>query len=313
MPRRRSGLDDPRQPKDAVLDELVTEAGSQPRADYELRATLELVELMNAEDATVPAAVAASAQSIAAAVDAISDCLARGGRLIYVGAGSSGRIAALDASECESTFSVPPETVVSLVAGGTGAPSLEQEAAEDDRGAGAKDVAALTVGADDIVVGISASGRTPYVLSAIEEATRAGACTACVVSAQASELEKLVDHPIVVVVGPEFLAGSTRLKAGTAQKLVLNTLSTVSMIRLGKTFGNLMVDVSATNEKLRARVRRIVGTATGASPEQVEHALSAAEGDAKIAIVSLLAEIDSDEARAKLDAAGQNIRLALRA
>ncbi len=138
MPRRRSGLDDPRQPDDAGLDELVTEAGSQPRADYDLRATLELVELMNAEDATVPAAVAASAQSIAAAVDAISDCLARGGRLIYVGAGSSGRIAALDASECESTFSVPPETVVSLVAGGTGAPSLEQEAAEDDRERGSQ-------------------------------------------------------------------------------------------------------------------------------------------------------------------------------
>ena len=312
MPQRRSGLDDPRQLDDARLDKLVTEAGSQPGADYDLRATLELVELMNAEDAAVPAAVAAAAPSIAAAVDAISDCLAQGGRLIYVGAGSSGRIAALDASECESTFSVPPGTVVSLLAGGVSAPPLEQEAAEDDRDAGAKDVTGLAVGDGDIVVGISASGRTPYVLSAIDEAARAGARTACVVSAQGSELEKLVDHPVVVVVGPEFLAGSTRLKAGTAQKLVLNTLSTVSMIRLGKTFGNLMVDVSATNEKLRARVRRIVGTATGASPERVESALSAAEGDAKVAIVSLLAEIDSDEARARLDAAGQSIRLALR-
>ena len=313
MAQHRSRLDDPRQLDDGGLDGLVTEAGGQPRADYDLRVTLELVELMNAEDATVPAAVAASAPSIAAAVDAISNCLARGGRLIYVGAGSSGRIAALDASECESTFSVPPGTVVSLVAGGMSAPPLEQEAAEDDRGAGAKDVAALAVGDGDIVVGISASGRTPYVLSAIAEAARAGARTACIVSARGSELEKLVDHPIVVVVGPEFLAGSTRLKAGTAQKLVLNTLSTVSMIRLGKTFGNLMVDVSATNEKLRARVRRIVGTATGAPAEQVERALSAAEGDAKVAIVSLLAEIDADEARAKLDAAGRSIRLALRA
>jgi len=313
MPRRQSGLDDPRRPDDAGLDKLDTEAGSQPEADYDLRATVELVELMNAEDATVPAAVAAAAPSIATAVDAISDCLSRGGRLIYVGAGSSGRIAALDASECESTFSVPPGTVVSLLAGGVSAPPLEQEAAEDDRAAGAKDVAALAVDAGDIVVGISASGRTPYVLSAIGEAARAGARTACVVSAQGSELEQLVDHPVVVVVGPEFLAGSTRLKAGTAQKLVLNTLSTVSMIRLGKTFGNLMVDVSATNEKLRARVRRIVRTATGAAPEQVERALSAADGDAKVAIVALLSEIDSAEARAKLDAAGQSIRLALRA
>ena len=312
MPQRRSGLDDPRRRDDAGLDKLDTEAGSQPEADYDLRATLELVELMNAEDATVPAAVAAAAPSIAAAVDAISDCLSRGGRLIYVGAGSSGRIAALDASECESTFSVPPGTVVSLLAGGVSAPPLEQEAAEDDRAAGAKDVAALAVGDDDIVVGISASGRTPYVLSAIDEAARAGARTACVVSVQGSELGQRVDHPVVVVVGPEFLAGSTRLKAGTAQKLVLNTLSTVSMIRLGKTFGNLMVDVSATNEKLRARVRRIVRAATGAAPEQVERALSAADGDAKVAIVSLLAEIDSAEARAKLDAAGQSIRLALR-
>jgi len=306
----QSGLHDPPQTDDAGLDALVTEAGSRPEADYDLRATVELVELMNAEDATVPAAVQAAAASIAAAVDAISGCLARGGRLIYVGAGSSGRIAALDASECESTFSAPGK-VVSLLAGGASKLPLEQEAAEDDRDAGAADVAALGVSADDVVVGVSASGRTPYVLGAIEVAARTGAHTACVVSAQGSELENLVDHSVVVIVGPEFLAGSTRLKAGTAQKLVLNTLSTVSMIRLGKTFGNLMVDVSATNEKLRARVRRIVRAATGASPEQVERALSAAEGDAKVAIVSLLAEIDAPEARAKLDAVGQNIRLAL--
>ena len=304
MSQLRADLDDSRPLDDAGLDMLVTEAGSQPGADYDLRPTVELVELMNAEDATVPAAVAAAAPAIAAAVDAISDCLARGGRLVYVGAGSSGRIAALDASECETTFSVPPGTVISLVAGGVSAPPLEQEAAEDDRDAGGKDVVALTVGDDDIVVGVSASGRSPYVVGAIEAARRAGARTACVVSAHGSELEALVDHPVVVVVGPEFLVGSTRLKAGTAQKLVLNTLSTVSMIRLGKTFGNLMVDVSATNEKLRARVRRIVGSATGAAPEQVERALSSAEGDAKVAIVSLLAGIDSSEARAKLEAAG---------
>jgi N-acetylmuramic acid 6-phosphate etherase len=201
--------------------------------------------------------------------------------------------------------------VVSLLAGGANASPLQQEAAEDDRDAGAADVSALDVRPEDVVVGVSASGRTPYVLGAIEAATAAGARTACVVSVTGSALEATVEHPIVVLVGPEFLAGSTRLKAGTAQKLVLNMLSTISMIRLGKTFGNLMVDVAATNEKLRARVRRIVGDATGASPEQVDTALAAADGEAKVAIVTLLAGIDAGEARARLDEAGQSIRLAL--
>ena len=311
MPSGRTGLDRSAHADEVGLDALVTEGGSQPEADYDLRSTLELVELMNAQDAEVPAAVRAAATSIAAAVDAISASLAREGRLIYVGAGSSGRIAALDASECETTFSVPPGKVVSLLAGGVTATPLAQEAAEDHRDGGAADLGALGVGTDDIVVGVSASGRTPYVLAAVGAASAAGAATACVVSVPGSPLEALVDHPIVVVVGPEFLAGSTRLKAGTAQKLVLNMLSTISMIRLGKTFGNLMVDVSATNEKLHARVRRIVKAATGASQERVEEALSAAGGDAKVAIVSLLAGVDAAEARAKLDAAGHNIRLAL--
>jgi N-acetylmuramic acid 6-phosphate etherase len=295
----------------AALDGLATEAGGEPAADYDLRSTLELVELMNAEDETVPAAVGAEAHAIAAAVDAISDRLRRGGRLIYVGAGSSGRIAALDASECETTFSTPQGKVVTLLAGGVESPPAEQEAAEDDRDAGAVDVAALEVSSDDAVVAVSASGRTPYVLGAIEAASEAEALTVCIVSVRDSELAGLVDHEVAVVVGPEFMAGSTRLKAGTAQKLVLNTLSTVSMIRLGKTFGNLMVDVNATNEKLRARVRRIVRTATGASPEQVDEALAAADGEAKVAIVSLLARIDAAQARARLDEAGQSIRVAL--
>ena len=161
------------------------------------------------------------------------------------------------------------------------------------------------------MVGVSASGRTPYVLGAVAAASEAGALTACIVSVHGSELAQLTDHEIAVVVGPEFLAGSTRLKAGTAQKLVLNTLSTLSMIRLGKTYGNLMVDVNATNEKLRARVRRIVRTATGAPPEQVEEALEAANGDAKVAIVSLLAGLDADAARARLDDAGGVVSLAV--
>jgi N-acetylmuramic acid 6-phosphate etherase len=296
---------------DARLEHLTTEAGGDAGTDLDLLPTRELVALMAAEDESVPTAVAAASIQIAVVVEAIADGLARGGRLIYVGAGSSGRIAALDAAECETTFSCPPGKVVSLLAGGGRSSPAEQEAAEDDREAGAADVAALDLRPEDVVVGVSASGRTPYTVAALEAARGAGARTACVVSVEGSELEAAVEHPIVVVVGPEFLAGSTRLKAGTAQKLVLNMLSTISMIRLGKTFGNLMVDVAASNEKLRARVRRIVATATGASAEDVDAALDAADGDAKVAIVSLLAGVGADEARARLDGAAQSIRLAV--
>jgi N-acetylmuramic acid 6-phosphate etherase len=290
---------------------LVTEAGGDPAAGYESRETLELVQLVNEADATVPGAVAAAAPAIAAAVDAIAERLREGGRLIYVGAGSSGLLAALDAFECEATFSTPPGAVVALVAGGPSAPALAQAAAEDDRGAGARELLALEIGAGDAVVGVSASGTTPYVLAALDAAKRAGALTACVVAAPRSALGDLVEHEIAVVVGPEFLAGSTRLKAGTAQKLVLNTISTVSMIRLGKTYGNLMVDVAAANEKLAARVRRIVATASGASGEQVEEALAAADGDARVAIVSLLAGVDAAAARRRLDRSERSIAAAL--
>jgi N-acetylmuramic acid 6-phosphate etherase len=290
---------------------LVTEAGGDAAAGYERRATLELVELMNEADATVPSAVAAAAPAIATAVDAVAERLRTGGRLVYVGAGSSGLIAALDASECEATFSVPSGVVVALVAGGAGTFTRAQIAAEDDRSAGADDLQALEVGPSDAVVGISASGSTPYVLGALEAASRAGSLTVCVVAAPHSALGELVEHEIAVVVGPEFLAGSTRLKAGTAQKLVLNTISTVSMIRLGKTYGNLMVDVTAANAKLAERVRRIVATASGASDEQVDEALAAADGDARVAIVSLLAGVDAKTARGRLERSDRNIAGAL--
>lgn len=294
-----------------IEDAVVTEAGSDPAAGYESRETLELVELMNAADATVAGAVAAVSAEIAAAVDAIADRMRAGGRLVYVGAGSSGRIAALDASECEATFSTAPGAVRALVAGGESAAPLAQAAAEDDRERGTEEALALQLSAVDSVVGVSASGATPYVLGALDAAKRAGALTACVVSVARSELGALVDHELAPIVGPEFLAGSTRLKAGTAQKLVLNTISTVSMIRLGKTYGNLMVDVVAANEKLSERVRRIVAAATGASNAQVDEALAAADGDARVAIVSLLAEIDADTARERLDASGRSIAGAL--
>src|SRR5262245_20361333 len=294
-----------------VEDVLITEAGGDPGAGYESRPTLDLVQLMNTVDATVSGAVAAAAPAIAEAVDAIAARLAAGGRLVYIGAGSSGRSAASDASECEGTFSIPSGTVVAIVAGGESAPPDVQMAAEDDREAGVADVAALSIGPGDAVVGISASGSTPYVLGAVDAAGVAGALTGCIVSTARSTLGSLVEHEIVVVVGPEFIAGSTRLKAGTAQKLVLNTISTVSMIRLGKTYGNLMVDVVARNEKLVERVRRIVATATGASSADIDAALADADGDARVAIVALLAGVDADSARKRLDASDRSIARAL--
>ena len=290
---------------------LVTEAGGDAGAGYERRETLELVELMNQADATVPTAVGAVATDIAAVVDAVAERLRTGGRLVYVGAGSSGMLAALDASECEATFSVSAGVVVALVAGGVSAEAIAQAAAEDDGESGAREVLAINVGPADAVVGVSASGSTPYVLGALESARAAGAFTACVVAAPHSPLGRLVEREIAVVVGPEFLAGSTRLKAGTAQKLVLNAISTVSMIRLGKTYGNLMVDVAAANEKLAARVRRIVATASGASRHQVDDALEAADGDARVAIVSLLAGVDAPTARHRLDRSDRSIAAAL--
>jgi N-acetylmuramic acid 6-phosphate etherase len=293
------------------LDLLVTETRGLAD-DYDRRSTQELVELMSAGDLAVPAVVGAAAGAIAAAIDAIVERLERGGRLVYVGAGSSGRIAALDADECEATFSTQPGQVVALVAGGALASPLEQERAEDDAEAGRQAVSALEVSAADAVVGISASGRTPYVLGALEAAHAAGASTACIVSAPGSKLAGFADHEIQVIVGPEFVAGSTRLKAGTAQKLVLNTISTVSMIRLGKTFGDLMVDVRASNEKLEARARRVVALATGAPAQEAERALAAAGGSAKVAIVSLLGGLDAETARSRLEQARGDIRSALR-
>jgi len=294
------------------LDKLVTESRLSRDADYDELSTRELLELVNREDAIVPAAVAAAVDELAAAIDAIVERLRGGGRLVYVGAGTSGRLGALDAEECESTFSTEPGQVTAIVAGASLGSAAERDAAEDDAEAGADAVGALGTARDDAVVGVSASGRTPFVVGALEAAADAGALTVCVVSVPDSELARVAVHEVSVVVGPEVVAGSTRLKAGTAQKLVLNSISTLSMIRLGKTYGDLMVDVAPTNEKLRARARRAVSLATGAGDDAVDAALAAAGGDAKVAIVSLLGDIDAETARAQLERAGGNIRRALR-
>jgi N-acetylmuramic acid 6-phosphate etherase len=284
-----------------AFDQLGTEARDAAGADLDLRPTLELVELMNGEDATVPAAVAAAAPAVAALVDAVAARLAAGGRLVYVGVGTSGRVAALDAAECGPTFGVG---VVALVPG-------DDEAAEDDSAAGARAVEDAGVVAEDAVVGVSASGRSPYVLGALRTARAGGALTGCVVCAEGSALARIVDHEVCVEVGPEVIAGSTRLKCGTAQKLVLNMVSTIAMIRAGRTFGNLMVGVAPGNEKLRARQRSVVAQAAGVSLEQAGDALARAGGDARVAIVSLLGEVAADEARRRLEAAGGNVRKAV--
>jgi N-acetylmuramic acid 6-phosphate etherase len=294
-----------------AFDQLDTEARDEAGADLDLHSTAELVKRMNAGDAVVPPAVAGATGAIAELIDAVADRLARGGRLIYVGAGTSGRLAALDAVECETTFSTPPGQVTALVAGGTGLSAAAQEAAEDDIAAGASELEALGVSSADAVVGVSASGRSPYVRGALEAARTREALTGCIVCVDGSELAELVELVVSVPVGAEFLAGSTRLKAGTAQKLILNMLSTISMIRLGKTYGNLMVDMNATNDKLRARVRSIVGHATGEPPGRIDEALAAARGDAKVAIVSLLTGLDAQAAAARLAAAGGVVRRAV--
>jgi N-acetylmuramic acid 6-phosphate etherase len=293
-----------------ALDELTTEARAE-RPDYDLSSTVEIVELMNREDATVAPAVARLAGELAAAIDAVVERLRGGGRLVYLGAGSSGHIAALDAGECEATFSTEPGQVVAVVAGAGLTSAVEREAAEDDGAAGRRAVEELGVSERDAVVGVSASGRTPFAVEALSAAREAGALTVALTAVDDSELAATADHELAVVVGPEFIAGSTRLKAGTAQKLVLNTLSTVAMIRLGKTYGDLMVDVRTSNEKLAARAKRIVRAAAGVSDEEAEAALAEAGGSAKVAIVALLGGTDAATARERLDEAGGVIRSAV--
>ena len=289
----------------------VTETRGVDSADLDLRSTAELVALMNREDAHVPEAVARALDEIAALVDVVADRLARGGRLVYVGAGTSGRLAQIDAEECAATFGTSSSRVVAVMAGSNANSVFEREAAEDDAHMGAVAVEALGLRPEDVVVVVSASGSTPFALGAARAAGRAGVFTAAVVCAEGSELAALCDLEVAVVVGPEVLAGSTRLKAGTAQKLVLNTISTVAMVRLGKTYAGLMVDVVPANEKLRGRVKRIVGEATGAPEDAVDDALERASGDPKVAIVSLLAGVDTRDARERLEANGGRVREAI--
>ncbi|MER6564966.1 N-acetylmuramic acid 6-phosphate etherase [Streptomyces sp. NPDC001093] len=293
------------------LASLTTEAFRPELADIDRLSTLDIARLMNGEDAGVPGAVAAQLPRIATAVDAVAARMARGGRLVYAGAGTAGRLGVLDASECPPTFNTDPARVVGLIAGGPEAMVTSVEGAEDSGELAHRDLDALGLTPEDTVVGISASGRTPYAIGAVEHARALGALTIGLACNEHSALAAAAEHGIEVVVGPELITGSTRLKAGTAQKLVLNMLSTITMIRLGKTYGNLMVDVRASNDKLRARSRRIVSLATGASDEEIERALTESGGEVKNAILALLADVDGPTAARLLEESGGHLRAAL--
>ncbi|MFE7331038.1 N-acetylmuramic acid 6-phosphate etherase [Streptomyces sp. NPDC057565] len=297
----------------AELATLTTEAFRPELAEIDRLATLEIARIMNGEDQSVPSAVAARLPEISAAIDGVAGRMARGGRLIYAGAGTAGRLGVLDASECPPTFNTDPSEVVGLIAGGPSAMVTAVEGAEDSKELAAADLDGLDLTPDDTVVGISASGRTPYAIGAVEHARAKGALTIGLSCNADSALGAAAEHPIEVVVGPELLTGSTRLKAGTAQKLVLNMLSTITMIRLGKTYGNLMVDVRASNEKLRARSRRIVSLATGASDTEIEAALAATDGEVKNAILAILGQVDGPTAATLLSASDGHLRAALAA
>ncbi|MDX6207448.1 MAG: N-acetylmuramic acid 6-phosphate etherase [Frankiales bacterium] len=293
------------------LGGLGTEVARVEHADLDARGSLDLVLLMNDEDATVAAAVRRAAPRIAAAVDAVSARIAAGGRLISIGAGTGGRLAVVDSVECEPTYGTSPGQVVAILAGGPQAMADAREGDEDDAGAGATDLNALNLTRADAVIVVSASGRTPYAIGAAQAARRAGSLVVTVANTERSPLAALADVAIEVPTGPEIVAGSTRLKAGTAQKMVLNMLSTLVMVRQGHTYGNLMIDVRVDNEKLRQRAVRNVAMATGLPYEQAELALAAAGGEAKVAVVAALAKLPVDEARQRLSEVGGNARLAV--
>ncbi len=293
------------------LSAPTTEAADPALADIDTLGVEARLRLINAEDAKVAAAVAIEIPQIARAVRLAAASLRAGGRLIYIGAGTSGRLGVLDASECPPTFGVPAPMVQGLIAGGPGAMFQAVEGAEDDPDLGASAVVGAEIGGRDTVVGISASGSAPFVLGALRQAVKRGASVVALTNNRPSALESIAAVTIAPIVGPEILAGSTRLKSGTAQKMVLNMLSTGAMMEIGKTYGNLMVDVQATNVKLRARAVRIVRQVTGVTMDRAESALLQAGGSAKVAIVLLQTGATPDEARLRLARAGGFLRRAL--
>ncbi|NUQ66542.1 MAG: N-acetylmuramic acid 6-phosphate etherase [Pirellulales bacterium] len=288
-----------------------TEARNPASEAIDRLSALEIVHLMNAEDARVADAVGREAPAIARAIEMIAQRLRTGGRLVYVGAGTSGRLGVLDAAECPPTFSTPPGMVVGLIAGGEGAMFRAVEGAEDRREPAASDLRRIELSERDVLVGIATSGRTPYVLAGLEYARQCGVFTIALSCNSNAEVANHCDLAITPVVGPEVISGSTRLKAGTATKMVLNMLTTGAMVLLGKTYGNLMVDLRATNTKLVSRSRRIVREITGVSEKEAEQLLARSGGEVKTAIVAHVRAVSAEEARRLLDRAGGHLRGAL--
>lgn len=293
------------------LDYLETERRNPDTYQLDMMSTQEIVAAIQREDEKVSMSVRKALPEITAAVDVIVESLRAGGRLFYIGAGTSGRLGVLDAAECPPTFNTSPEMVQGLIAGGEGAMFQAIEGAEDDPGLAEQDLRSKKLSAADVVVGLAASGRTPYVLGGLRYAASLGCSTVALVCVTGSELSRVARITISIPVGPEVLAGSTRMKAGTAQKMTLNMLSTATMVKLGKTYGNLMVDVKASNAKLVARVHRIVCDATGVGEMEAANALAMAGGSAKVAIVMLLAGISAETAHRCIDAAHGSVRHSL--
>ena len=292
-----------------MLDPRITEHRNPRSADIDLASPLEIVEIISAEDRTVADAVATQKQVIAEAIAIAEDCFRRGGRLVYAGAGTSGRLGVLDASECPPTFGVDFDMVIGLIAGGYDALLRAQEGAEDSPEGGARDIDRLALGEHDLLVGIAASGGTPYVRGALTRARERGARTAIVAcTPPPAAVRELADVAIVPVTGPEVVTGSTRMKAGTATKLVLNMITTGAMIRIGKTYGNLMVDLRATNAKLRDRSERIIVEVTGVDRPEAKRLLAEAGDSVKIAIVMHALSVDRAGAEAALARGGGVVR-----
>lgn len=294
-----------------TLATLITEQRNPHSMEVDCLSALEIVTLMNTEDKQVPLAVERVLPQIAQAVEAVVKAFQCGARLVYLGAGTSGRLGVLDASECPPTFGVHNEMVKGIIAGGEPAIRYPVEGAEDNSNAAVTDLQAIDFNAKDVLVGIAASGRTPYVLSALGYAKQLGAITVSIASNPNSPMAQTADIAIDTLVGAEVLTGSSRLKSGTAQKLVLNMISTASMILLGKCYENLMVDVQASNEKLKARAVRIVMQATECDKTIAEQTLTIAEQNAKLAIMILLSGLEKDEARALLEKEKGRLRKAL--
>ena len=293
------------------MQHLTTEQCNHESTQLDQMTPLEIVRLMNREDDRVVEAVAQQGEVIAKTVDAIVERLLKGGRLVYIGAGTSGRLGVLDASECPPTFNTRPEMVVGVIAGGLPALTSAIEGAEDNGEAAIRDLERIGLGGGDVLLGIATSGRTPYVIAGLEYADKVGALPIGLCCNQGSELERVARWVITVVVGPEILSGSTRLKAGTATKMVLNMLTTASMVHLGKTYGHWMVDLRATNRKLKDRSVRIVAAIAGLSQDAALELLASCDGDVKTAIVSQKLGVAPDQARLRLQRSSGRLRTAL--